>query len=585
MQIDRQMFDHYQYRTRGGIYTHDPEMVALSNELEEIRKARNGTLTDIEQRIEAKAGSLFSVYSAIWGNLLRYGAADKPAGTESHKNLRQYAKQSIIDALIINARLYQIRHFARQVIVEGKQKGFVVRHRRHSDKTFIMTREIENTCREISDVVFNPNKDFHPEGFRDVLVKFAQGEMVIDRKAIVVMRTRQGKPLSWHVLPPDDIRPRLEVLLRHMPETRLPGLNSSLWSLRNYRTPEAQQKIAGQLGTLRRADYDRASDTIFQKFGVDVSSAAWVQDIDGIVTGAWAADECKIDVTAPSDEINMWRYGCSSLERSLEVSSMLIYAINYNRSLFTKNYPEAMLMLHGNVNTAGLEVFKAQLYSEVGPEMGAARLPVLSTGSSQFNKAELLKLRDSIRDMEMPQFIRLFASLKTAAFRCHPSILNLNPDKGESRPVISNMDEAFNVDLSQEEGLGSLVETSADFLTRALWGDYEPWQDYCLVAVTNKILTEPEVIELWDKKLKSGAYVVDEMRTALGDQPLEKVSDVKGTYSPNNFFFQAQTAQQQQSEQELQQLLAEPSNEQGWTAGDNDTMDFEQPQQQWTLGA
>lgn len=944
MPLDQEMFGHYQYRTRAGLHVADPQLIEIANYTAELEKARQSrTLTTIEEQIAQQSGALFSLYSNIVSNIAHYGAAEKPAGTESHKTLRQYAKQSIVDSLIINARLFQMQHLARRVIVEGKQKGFAVRHVRHSDKTFKMTPAITQTIREIEDIVFAPNGEVHPSGFRDVLVKLTQGRLIIDRTAIVVMRDRVGRPLSWHVLPPDDIRPRYEVLLKHLPVNRLPGMSPHL---RAYRGSQ-QQSALERMRQLTTRDYQSAATAVFEKFGVDVSEAAYIQEVDGIVTGAWRAGEIIVEATAPSDEINLWNYGISPLERSLEVSAMLIYAINYNRSLFTKNYPEAMLLLHGNVNPLGLETFKclhrytkletdqgvmriekivnrrlpvkvksydretgqivwaqvidwqkyrttewvrlyyhgggqfksiivtpnhklwngramqearyfregcrlyvqsptltqeqrqvilgsllgdgslrcqknknpyyqeshgleqayyldwkhrtlnnlsptliwngettdgasekkhkivhfttrsypvlqeyeelccevgtkrkrfswewlsqvdalglavwfmddghfqkqrlqkyvtagiammpatpeelsyvvryfmekwglcprihspnransrgwrlsfsyrdtekllrimspyltyeclggtrlgkkwhadyvpigsedgvygtkivkieyihapngeycydvtvdpthtffanrivssnSQIYSEVGPEMGAARFPVLSTGNSQFNKAELLKLRDSIKDMEMPQFIRLFTALKTSAFRCHPSLLNLEPDRGGGQTaLINNTDEAFQIDLSQEEGLGSLAESLGDSLTAALLRHYEPWQDYHVVPVLDKILSEQEVIELWDKKLKTGGYVVDEMRTALGDDVLEKVSDgVKGTYAPNVFFFQAQQAQQQQSEQELQQLLAPPEDS-SWTAGTpDDDQTFDTPQSQWTLG-
>lgn len=573
----------YQHRTRGGLYVHDPQLMEIANYTEELGKARTTRLLNAaEEQFMQQSGALFSVYNALISNMAQYGAAEKPPGTESHKNLRQYSKQSIVDSLVINARITQIRHLARQVIVEGKQKGFAIRHKRWSDKSFKITPTIKNTIREIEAIVFAPNKEVHPGGFRDVLVKLTQGQLVIDRMCCIVMRDRAGRPLSWHILPPDGIKPRYEVLLKHMPANRIPGMSSN-WSLRAYRGAQ-QQSMMERIRSYSTQDYQSAAASIFAKFGVDVSEAAYIQEVDNIVTGAWREDEIAVEAVAPSDEINLFHYGCSPLERSLEVTSMLIYAVNYNRSLFTKNYPEAMLLLHGNVNTIGLETFKSQIWSEIGPEMGAARLPVLSTGNGQWNKAELLKLRDSIKDMEMPQFIRLFTSFKTSAYRCHPSILNLEPDRGGGQPsLINNTDEAFQIDLSQEEGLGALAESLGDFLTAALLRHYEPWRDYCVVPVLDKILSEQEVIELWNKRLEAGTHTIDEARAAQGDDALEKVSDIKGNYIPNQYYFQAKQAQQQDAEQELQQLL-QPEPQGDWTVGNSEQeMTFDQPQQ-WTLG-
>jgi len=233
---------------------------------------------------------------------------------------------------------------------------------------------------------------------------------------------------------------------------------------------------------------------------------------------------------------------------------LLLLSLNYNNGTFLRNYPEAFLIIEGDYDPVGLEAFKQKIYAEVGPQ-GNQRLPVLSTGDVG-QKANLLKLRDTPREMEMPQMIRLVAALKCSAYRAHPSLLALQADQGENRAVISNVNDAFQIDLAQEEGLGSLLENFCSWLTRVLIEPVQEWADYELVPVLDPILGEKEVIEIWEKKLQMG-HTVDEYRAALGDEPLAKVTNgaANGNYVNNQFFFEAAQQQQQALQQQIQALM------------------------------
>src|SRR5262249_7748858 len=236
------------------------------------------------------------------------------------------------------------------------------------------------------DMIFDPNPEVHPGGLPAVLVQAAQGEMILDRKVMVVMRDRLNRPLSFHLLPPDDIKPRYQVLLEHMESVNQMRMGG-------FRT---NRQVTQQ-------DYYQVVESIFDKYGVDVSNAAWVQEVDGVVLGAWSAEECSVDIKFPSDELNQFGYGKSPLERSLEATTLLLLSLNYNKGTFLRNYPEAFLIIEGDYDPVGLEAFKQKIYAEVGPQ-GNQRLPVLSTGDVG-QKANLLKLRDTPREMEMPQMI------------------------------------------------------------------------------------------------------------------------------------------------------------------------------------
>ena len=365
------------------------ETLDYAEGLEKARSVR--ALSAMEEKTRLmyrRVGSLLSLFN--YTRHSAYGATDKPAGTITHKMLRQLAEKSAVDAAIITARVYQVAHVAKRVIVEGKQKGFTVRHKRHSDPSFRNTSSVKAVAREIEDCIFkNLSREFHPGGFRDFLVKAVQDEMVIDRKVMIVQRDRRNRPLSYHLIPPDDVKPRLEVLWKYVPAAQ------------------------GKIPTYRFSpeDHERAQAAIFAQFGIDVSDAAYVQEVDNVVMGAWPADECAVDVTMPTNEIDRAFYGRSSLERSLEVSALLMQAFAQNKNIFDQDMPDVLLMLHGEVDEAGLESFKRRIKA-VG-ERG--RVGVLPTGDAG-NSAEVLKIRDTPRDMEMVQLIRVFTALKCFAY-------------------------------------------------------------------------------------------------------------------------------------------------------------------------
>lgn len=564
------MFEGYTFKRdgRSGLFLAD---VAAVHEVEEynerlLEKAQRGAaFTPGEQKIYNKMqriaarGSLFSpYYRSLFSNIVTYGAADKPAGTATASLLRDTAKKSLIDALVINARLFQVRMVARRVVVEGKQKGFKVRHKRHSDPQFEMTPAIRNTALAIEDAIeLALDRSVHPSGIRDFLVQSVQGELILDRKVMIIQRDQLGRPLSYYLLPPETVKPRLQVLLKHMPE------NVGVGASRGAKKYTA-------------ADFDKATDAIYEQFGVDVSNAAYVQEVDNVILGAWSADEISVDVVSPSDELDRFGWGVSPLERSLEATTFLLQAFHYNKQQFLTRYPEAFLMIHGDVDEEGLEEFRQQIYAEVGPQ-GNQRLPVFATGDAQSTKAELLKVRDSLKDMDFVQLIRMCVGFKCSAYRAHPSLINMSPDQGQdAAPVISNNDQAFQIDLSQEEGLGSLIQNQGDWWTAALVRPCAGWAEYEVIFDTTAQPTQKEQIEIWEKKLDMG-YTVDEFRASFGDGPLAEATngETSGAYINSQFYFQQAQIEQQRMQEQIAAVMG-PQAGQGDENGDSQGYDEQQ---------
>ena len=425
---------------RGNVFFGDFDMAKNGLWLtSDIRDAIKSSTSDadkidvLEKSINGRMGVLMSLFASLYNTTMQYGAAEKPRDTPAFEMLRHVYEQSLLDRLIVGTRMRQLRHVSQKIINKGKQKGWYVTHINYKESGFKMTPDIKRRCKEVEDMLQTPNPEAHPTGFRDALMKMVLGELLLDRRCIVVTeRRRDGKPLSWHMLPPDTILPRFKVLLRKMQEY---GIS------------------AGTGPSAYESGITQTIDRIGTEFGVDLSDKSYVQMIDGRITGAWRGDEMYVDILNPSDEINRAGFGISPLENSLEATTLLMVAFNFNKNHFLSNYPDAFLILKGEFSPQGLQAFKNQIYAEVGPQ-GNTRLPVIPTGGAAYD-AELLKLRDSMTDMQFAQLVRMAICLKCAAYGMHPATLNFAPDQGASSisTIIASTDgQEAAIAMAQEEG-------------------------------------------------------------------------------------------------------------------------------------
>jgi hypothetical protein len=371
----------------------------------------------------------------------------------------------------------------------------------------------------------SPNPEYHPGGIQDFLVKAVRGHLVLDRIAMVMVKDSSGRPRSFHLLPPDGIRPRYQALYSLLKEA--PAYQS-------------MQQVVELVWTRDKVAIDE--------------NTAYVQLLDDQrVYGAWTKDEMSVCVANPSDEIDRAGFGISPLEASLEGTTLLLNAFNFNKQVFASNFPEAMGIFQGKVNQEGFAAFKQAIYSQAGPG-SALRLPMFATGSDAGNAAQkfqLVKLRDSFRDMTFPQLIRMMCAIKCAAYRAHPILLNMAPDSGGQRPLINNETQEQAIGLAQEEGLHSLLDVIASWLTATL---IRPWfPDLKMIFTVQDAPQDLDELNLWMVRTSIG-YTIDEFRSAQGLVPLAEATNgaVEGNYVNSPMFFQKQSMDQMQ-----QQMAAE----------------------------
>lgn len=465
----------------------DPETGLLLPEA--LAKSR----AELSKRAERQArGKFFSQM----GRAERYdqaGAQSKPPDEPSFRYLRDAYWESQIDQLIVARRQQQIRSVARYISNESDTRiGWTIRHKNHASPRFKATKDIERRCAEVAAIIDRPQPEIHPGGFADVATVAVEEELILDRKVMLRFKDRVGRPGLYYLIAGDSIKPIVRVL---------------------YAWIEEHQGEQNQWGPDM---WDVAAESLSYEVGFDLTKAAWVQEIDGVITAAWAPDELDVVQVFPSVEVNRVAYGRGSLfQRSLTLSDLWISLIDYNRGLFGIDYPENALFLYGDYSPAGLEAFTRQLTSQVG-NRNWQRLAVIPA-DPEF-KASLQKLRETPKDMVWPELMRMLVALKTGIYSMHPSEINMSSD-GDSRPTLSEPNQEAEIAYAKEEGFDALLHHISDWFNRAIvWRWYD---DLEMVWVNLHRETEKARIELATQRVES-YWTINEARKQENLDPLDE---------------------------------------------------------------
>lgn len=443
----------------------------------------------LEQEIQQKTarGKFFSNYTLATGTAgVGYS---KPASEIQFDMLKAAREKSLIDKIIIMARVAQMKQVAKRCIAPGKQLGFHVVHENHADPNYEPTPETVKRCKEMEKIIENVNPIIHPNGFVDFAATAVDQELTYDHKAMVIIRDRTGLPIQYHLIDGTTVRPVIEVLLQYEEKHKI-GRNQSIYQIHR--------------------------DT-----GVDLTNAAYVQVIDGKLVASWAADEMSINITNPSVEIDKWAYGAGSqLQQSMAATITWLNAWSYNDGLFNQDSPESLLMLYGDVDPIGLGAFQRQVLDQSGSG-DYQKIPVIPADENF--KAELIKIRELPKDIQFAEFLRIIVQLKAAAYRAHPSIVNFRIDKGSTGGLsIGNNSEEEFVKDAKEEGFYSLAHAQAAWLTKVL---IKPRYDDLVMIYEVNLEDEERRIRMLKEQTEIG-MTFNEARRAMGVQGNLKYGDI-----------------------------------------------------------
>jgi hypothetical protein len=477
-----------------------------------------------EEKAKTQRGKFFSSYA--WTQNNTGLGFNKPTNTVSFEVLRGYAERSLIDKIIVNARVLQMKHVAKRVTVPGKQIGYRVVHENYADPNFKPDKGTINRCKEMEKIIENVNAEIHPGGFRDFASIAVDQELTIDRKAMVVTKDRGGSPIRYHLVDGATVRPVLEIVFDVMEKQKL------------------NTKV-------------QAMESVYKTYGVDLTNAAYVQVIDGHIVASWTKDEMFIDIANPSVEVNKWAYGKGSmLEQSLAGTVTWLNAWGYNDGLFTQDSPESLLFLYGDYDPVGLEAFKRQILDQTGSG-DYQKIPVIPADENF--KAELVKIRELPKDLQFAEFLRMIIQIKTAAYRAHPSIVNMSIDKGGSGGGISiggnNEDEI--VKNAHEEGFETLAENLCIWITRTI---IKPRYDDLVMVMDLDTEDEMKRIEVLNAQLGGGLTFNEWRRSQSLEGDLE-FGDVPGSqvYIAAMQAIQGQKQQEEQAKQQEESAKNSPT--------------------------
>lgn len=446
----------------------------------------------------AGENSLAKIFSpfALAQNMIAYGAREKPLGTPSFEILREAAKKSFVDAILIKTRVKQQKMIWQRAL-DGKQVGFKVVHDRHDDRDFKVTPEIQKRCDEMEMMLSDPTpvrfREYYPSGQRihsglkNLIASLVRAELIIDRKVLQRYPRSDGKGYAaFHWLPGDTIKPVDEMVKE--------------WARKNEK--------GGKVGRFSAEKASAAS-------GFDLVGSAYVQVVDGHIVAAFTDEDITVHISNPSDEINRFGFGESDLETSLDVTATLLYAWRYNQEMFKTNYPEQLVTVSGNIDKAGLASFKQQILGEAGGIGNNWRLPIIPVENKDDFDMKAVKLRESPKDMLFDQFFRFMIMFKAAAFGCHPSVLNFSLDSGGSKGLNSH-DPTNEISHSEDYGLKpSLLDLCEWFTSELVKPRYD---DLRVILIGLEDEDEKGAVELLSTRTK-GWKSRNEARMHEGDLP------------------------------------------------------------------
>lgn len=448
----------------------------------------------LKSRGKTSGGRIFSDYRQLE---TQYGPGlEKPMEGLPHEMLRQLADTSPIDRLIIDTRMMQMRRVARRVMSRNGI-GYAVEHVRQNDPDFNVPQQLQDLSKKIEELISKPTAAFHAT-VRDFFVACVEEELTIDRKAMVITRDRVGKPARFHLIDGATIKPVPMIIFE---------------AIQKGYADQGQQNSIGTVAN----QYDRTVYELSKQWGIDLSDKAYVQMVDAMVVGAWRDDELAIDITNPTVRLNWWGYGRSLLEKSWRLSQSFLMAWNYNNELFKLNYPEAIVTINGAYDLEGLKSFKRKVLGEGDGRDNNWRLPVMLM-DDQEAKIEMIKLRDTPKDMLFGQYLQAVIRLKCAAYRMHPSLINFTEQSGDGSIILqgsaTNQDE---ISLSQEEGLHALLDSVADWLTRTIVQEFHKDLRFVWVGLNEE--SEDAKVERAVKQV-ANYMTIDEVRASMGLKPL-----------------------------------------------------------------
>jgi hypothetical protein len=467
-----------------------------------VSKAMTKEQREIERQ---NRGKLFSNWAPA-GMRVRGGALDRDHRRASHQLLKWMGRNCPLDAAIISAYINALIAFTQPAWVEGKQLGYRVVHQRFNDPNFQPDedeqRDIDRRCKEMVHRIQHTTRPAC-NSFEEFMSWTVEDRLTIDRSVMVKVPNRDGRPVSYHMLPGATVKPRFWYLRDYIAKW---GPQDPIW----YDEQRSAERLSQEL-------YDSGIRTPDYKV-IDLATAAYVQVLDdNTLGGAWKERDISVRIVRRFADMDESLYGFSPVEQSLDVSYLYNSAWNYQKQLFQTTWPEALLVMHGDFNPEGLEAFRNDVLGQHG---NSQRLPVIAGGPKGETDVTLVNLRNTPTDMLFDELLKFMTALKCSFFRVHPSIINFASEAGGTDNGLPQ-DRNYIIQQANEEGVRNELRRFFAWMTKEI---IEPWYDD-LVCIPEGLDMVPYDVMV-DRELKEyqgGLKGKDEARANLGMGPSKDV--------------------------------------------------------------
>jgi hypothetical protein len=305
-----------------------------------------------------------------------------------------------------------------------------------------------------------------------------------------VLYVRRNGKASWCG---NTVKPRIEVL--------------APWMVKNgVKNPQvAAERMSLEL--YERGQRDANGNPI------DLTKAAYIQEIEGQIVGAWTEDEISVDITHQPNAVDHYFYGRSIFEESLEWTAAFVAAFRYNATWFNSKIPENLLYLAGDVAPDGYDSFKKQFFGQGTSNDPYHRMAVI-TGDKDFN-VQVFPMRQTMREMAFPAWIRLLIAGKCACYRMDPRIINFDVATGNDVNLWKTSSREAQLTLAEEQGFHTLIKNMESWLNRVI---VQPRYDDLVVRwVGLDRASEPDRVALLAQKMQWSTF--DEIRAETGNLP------------------------------------------------------------------
>lgn len=229
----------------------------------------------------------------------------------------------------------------------------------------------------------------------------------------------------------------------------------------------------------------------------------------GDVIAAWPKKDGVYFHMHPQGSLEGFGFGLSPIESVLSIVANLLNADNYNGTYFEEGaFPPVILQLIGQVSERDLEAYREYLMSEL---MGQFHRPAIMAGNT---KAEVINLKNlTNNDMQFMEYQNWLAKLMTAAYGLSAQDINLGDHSGMGGGKEADVDK----ELSEGKGYTSTLELLKEQINLIIEDDLE-FADIEFDWVADDTLSETEITDVVDKRLKQGSMTLNEARDKFGDK-------------------------------------------------------------------